>query len=71
MELSWILGGFFILVILVFIAIALLLPEWVGITGHRARLIMKEQQGHTDDVPADAASPETAPLAKAPAADDP
>ncbi len=45
MEIGWILGGIFIFVTLIFIAIAAFLPEWVGITGRKARETMKEQQG--------------------------
>jgi len=45
MSIGWIMGGFFAFVTFVFIAIAFFLPEWVGITGHKAKEIMKEQQG--------------------------
>lgn len=45
MELGWILGGLFIFVTLVFMAIALFLPEWVGITGKKAKQTMEEQKG--------------------------
>lgn len=45
MEMGWILAGLFIFVTLVFIVIAAFLPEWVGITGKKARQTMKEQQG--------------------------
>jgi hypothetical protein len=45
MELGWILGGLFIFVTMVFIVICFFLPEWVGITGKKAKQTMKEQQG--------------------------
>lgn len=45
MEIGWIMLGFFVFVTLAFVAFALFLPEWVGITGKKARDIMKEQQG--------------------------
>lgn len=43
MELIWILIGFFALSTMVFIAIAIFFPEWVGITGQKARDIQKHQ----------------------------
>jgi hypothetical protein len=48
MEIAWILGGLFIFVTLVFVAIAFFLPEWVGITGKKAKEIMKEQSGDSE-----------------------
>ncbi len=45
MEIGWILGGIFIFVTILFLVIAIFLPEWVGITGKKARETMKEQQG--------------------------
>ncbi len=45
MGLGWIMTGFFVFVTLVFVVIAFFLPEWVGITGNKAKEIMKEQTG--------------------------
>lgn len=45
MEIAWALGGLFILVTLIFVAISFFLPEWIGITGNKAKEIMKEQAG--------------------------
>jgi hypothetical protein len=45
MEIGWILGGIFLFATLIFIAICFFLPEWVGITGNKARQNMKEHQG--------------------------
>lgn len=45
MEIGWILGGIFVFSTIVFMVIAVFLPEWVGITGKKARETMKEQQG--------------------------
>lgn len=45
MELAWILGALFVFVTLVFVAICFFLPEWVGITGKKAKQTMIEQQG--------------------------
>jgi hypothetical protein len=45
MSIGWIMGGFFVFVTLLFIVVAIFLPEWVGITGKKAKEIMKEQQG--------------------------
>lgn len=42
---GWILGGFFIFVTLLFIAIAIFFPEWVGITGKKARENIREHKG--------------------------
>lgn len=47
MDIIWILIGFFALVTLVFIVIALFLPEWVGITGKKALEIQKHQHTET------------------------
>ncbi|XGC81970.1 hypothetical protein ACES2L_05670 [Bdellovibrio bacteriovorus] len=35
---------FFIIVTLIFIVIAVFLPEWMGITGKKAKKIIEEQQ---------------------------
>lgn len=43
MEIIWILIGFFALVTMIFIVIAIFLPEWVGITGKKALEIQKHQ----------------------------
>jgi len=43
-EMGWLMLGFFILVTMIFVAIAFFLPEWVGITGKKAHEIMREQQ---------------------------
>ena len=45
MSIGWMMAGFFIFITLLYVVIALFLPEWVGITGKKARDIMKEQQG--------------------------
>lgn len=46
MDLIWVMFTFFIVVTVVFIAIAMAFPEWVGITGKKALEIQKHQ--HTD-----------------------
>lgn len=43
-EIGWIMAGFFVFVSMVFVAVALFLPEWVGITGKKAKDIMAEHQ---------------------------
>lgn len=35
---------FFVIVTMIFIAIGVFLPEWMGITGKRAKKIIEEQQ---------------------------
>jgi uncharacterized membrane protein (DUF485 family) len=49
MEIGWFLGGFFILVTILFIVLAAFFPEWVGITGNKARQTMREQKGNFDE----------------------
>jgi hypothetical protein len=44
MEIGWIMGFFFIFVTIIFIAIAVFLPEWVGITGKHAKSILQEHE---------------------------
>jgi len=48
MEIIWILIGFFALSTMVFIAIAVFYPEWVGITGKKAKEIQKHQHKEED-----------------------
>jgi len=43
MELGWIMAIFFIVITMVFVVIAFFLPEWVGITGNKAKEIMGSQ----------------------------
>ncbi len=49
MEIGWIMLIFFIFVLMVFIAVAFFLPEWVGITGKKAKEIMAEQESQKTD----------------------
>lgn len=42
MSIFWGMTLFFILVTMAFVAIAFFLPEWVGITGKKARQIQKD-----------------------------
>ncbi len=44
MSIGWIMGGFFVFCLMLFIAIALFLPEWVGITGKVAQKNISEHQ---------------------------
>ena len=41
---AWLLFALFVFVTFIFIVIAIFLPEWVGITGNKARAIMEEQK---------------------------
>lgn len=45
MEIGWLLGILFTLSTLVFIVIAVMFPEWVGITGKVAKEFEKQQRG--------------------------
>ncbi len=53
MEIGWILGGIFIFATLIFIAICFFLPEWVGITGKKARQAIKDHQQEGTNAPPD------------------
>jgi hypothetical protein len=44
MEIALAMGVFFLVCTLVFVFIALFLPEWVGISGKKAKDVMREQQ---------------------------
>lgn len=44
MEIMIALVGFFILMLMTYVVVALFLPEWIGITGKKAHEVMKEQQ---------------------------
>jgi hypothetical protein len=52
MDMIWVLLIFFIFVTMLFVVIALMFPEWVGITGKKALEIQKHQRGDTPDVKA-------------------
>lgn len=49
MEMFWALFIFFALVTIVFIAFAYFFPEWIGITGSKAREIQAHQQEQKKD----------------------
>ena len=51
MDMFWVLFFFFIFVTILFIIIAIFLPEWVGITGKRALEIEKHQQSDESEKP--------------------
>ncbi len=44
MEIAWALGMFFIFCIMVFVALAVFVPEWVGITGKVAKKNIEEHK---------------------------
>lgn len=46
MEILWVIGAFFVFCLFIFFAVAIFFPEWVGITGKKAKDIMAHQQGH-------------------------
>lgn len=48
MEIGWIMTAFFAFCTMVFIAIAFFLPEWVGITGKKAKQIINDQEEKPD-----------------------
>jgi hypothetical protein len=45
----WALFAFFIFVSIAFVVLAILFPEWFGITGKKALEIQKHQQGDNPD----------------------
>lgn len=61
MDLMWIMIIFIIVVMVAFFITVLLLPEWVGITGKKAREIMEHQAEKPADAKGDADSRDQAP----------
>ncbi len=51
MDLLWIMTGFFIFVTILFVVVAMVFPEWFGITGKKALEIQKHQR--EDEPPSD------------------
>jgi hypothetical protein len=49
MELMWMMIGFFLFITIIFVVIAFIFPEWVGITGKRAIEIQKHQEHNESD----------------------
>lgn len=45
MEIGWIMFAFFLFITVIFLILMFLLPEWFGITGKKAKEILREQQG--------------------------
>ena len=41
----WVMVGFFIFVTILFVVLAIIFPEWFGITGKKALEIHKHQEG--------------------------
>ncbi len=60
MELFWAMFIFFMIITAVFLVIAFVFPEWVGITGKAALKIQEHQRGDHDDTP-ETTAPEAAP----------
>ena len=50
---------FFVIVTMIFIAIGVFLPEWMGITGKRAKKIIEEQRDTSTHSEPSSASEET------------
>ncbi|MBO9665464.1 MAG: hypothetical protein J7501_01450 [Bdellovibrio sp.] len=40
---------FFVIVTMIFVAIAVFLPEWMGITGKKAKKIIEQQQDRKEE----------------------
>jgi lipopolysaccharide export LptBFGC system permease protein LptF len=47
MDIVMAMAFFFIIVTMIFVAVAVFLPEWLGITGKRAKQIIAEQQAES------------------------
>lgn len=45
MEIMWALGALFVIILFIFVAVAFLFPEAVGITGKIAKKIEEEHRG--------------------------
>jgi hypothetical protein len=48
MEIGWILGGFFTILVIIYVAIVIFIPELVGIQGKRAKKIEKSHAADPD-----------------------
>ena len=46
MELTWVMFAFFTLITIIFVILGLFFPEWLGITGKKAKEI---QEHHKND----------------------
>jgi hypothetical protein len=54
MEIALIMGLFFLVCTVIFVFIAIFLPEWIGITGKKAHEIMREHvadEAQKDETP--------------------
>ena len=60
MELFWAMFIFFMVITAIFIAIAFMFPEWVGITGKAALEIQKHQRGDDHEASVEAKSSDPA-----------
>jgi hypothetical protein len=49
MEMIWLLLGFFAFVTIAFVAFAYFFPEWIGITGQKAKAIQAHQINENAD----------------------
>lgn len=49
MDIALVMGLFFLVCTVIFVFIAIFLPEWVGITGKKAHEVMKEHQEQEQD----------------------
>ncbi|MBS1970673.1 MAG: hypothetical protein JSU04_10215 [Bdellovibrionales bacterium] len=55
MEIALVMGLFFLVCTMIFVFIAIFLPEWVGITGKKAHEVMRE---HVESPPQDSKASE-------------
>ncbi len=58
MEIALVMGLFFLVCTMIFVFIAIFLPEWVGITGKKAHEVMRE---HVESPAANSQACEEAP----------
>lgn len=63
MEIALVMGLFFLVCTMIFVFIAIFLPEWVGITGKKAHEVMRE---HVESASQDGKAPEEAPKDETP-----
>ncbi|QDK45035.1 hypothetical protein DOM22_07615 [Bdellovibrio sp. ZAP7] len=49
MELILSMSIFFVIITMIFVAVAVFLPEWMGITGKKAKKIIEEQQSPSSE----------------------
>jgi hypothetical protein len=64
MELVLSMSIFFVIITMIFVAVAVFLPEWMGITGKKAKKIIEDQQSAHSEQHSDSKDPKEDPNQK-------